>query len=224
MRYVTVMLCDLPAGMAISAPKGYIHWQHHPHFAQLAKTLFRPSELDLRTIDEALGTTTILHRLHHRPCQIDDLGMNVLAWTLSQFQGEPTRAYSTETLLSAYDWERLLRWRSRGPESPGVMVSFPRIVSLTDAWIWFLYYPPCSNDPYRYTNVLLELPRSNGISPLGIGLDDTDELCACFAYDVPSRTIVEQLDGDFLPSCPSDIYLHHPITSRPQKFPKLSLC
>ena len=79
MRYVTVMLCDLPAGMAVSAPKGYIHWQHHPHFARLAKTLFRPSELDLRTIDEALRTTTILHRLHHRHCHIDDLGMNVLA-------------------------------------------------------------------------------------------------------------------------------------------------
>ena len=42
--------------------------------------------------------------------------MNLLAWTLSQFQGEPMRAYSTETLLSAYDWERLLRWRNRGPE------------------------------------------------------------------------------------------------------------
>ena len=61
MRYVTVMLCDLPAGMAVSAPKGYIHWQHHPHLARLAKTLFWPSELDLKTIDEALETTTILH-------------------------------------------------------------------------------------------------------------------------------------------------------------------
>ena len=60
-------------------------------------------------------------------------------------------------------------------------------------------------------NVLLELPRSNGISPLGIGMDDTDELRAFFAYDVPSGTIVEQLDGDFLPSCPSDMYLHHPF-------------
>ena len=137
--------------------------------------------------------------------------MNVLAWTLSQFQGEPVRAYSTETLLSAYDWERLLRWRNRGPEPSGVMVSSPRIVSLTDAWIWFLYFPPCSKDPYRYTSVLLELPRSNGISPLGIGMGDTDELCAFFAYEVPSGTIVEQLDGDFLPSCPSDMYLHHPF-------------
>ena len=35
MRYVTVMLCDLPTGMAVSAPKGYTHWQHHPHFASL---------------------------------------------------------------------------------------------------------------------------------------------------------------------------------------------
>ena len=43
--------------------------------------------------------------------------MNVLVWTLSQFQGEPIRAYTTQNLLSAYDWERLLRWRSRGPET-----------------------------------------------------------------------------------------------------------
>ena len=59
--------------------------------------------------------------------------------------------------------------------------------------------------------MLLELPRSNGISPQGIGLDDTDELCACFAYDVPSGTIVEHLDGDFFPCCPNDMDLHHPF-------------
>ena len=73
-------------------------------------------ELDLRTINEALSTTKILQRLSHTHCLIDDLGMNVLAWTLSQFQGERIQAYSTEALLGAYDWERLLRWRSRGPE------------------------------------------------------------------------------------------------------------
>ena len=33
LRYVTVMLCDLPAGMAVSAPKGYLHWQYHPCLA-----------------------------------------------------------------------------------------------------------------------------------------------------------------------------------------------
>ena len=49
------------------------------------------------------------------------------------------------------------------------------------------------------------------MSPLGIGLDETNELCACFAYDVPSGTIVEQLDGDFLPCCPNDMDLHHPF-------------
>ena len=70
---------------------------------------------------------------------------------------------------------------------------------------------PVQQRPYRYKNVLLELPRSNGISPLGIGLDETNELCACFAYDVPSGTIVEQLDGDFLPCCPNDMDLHHPF-------------
>jgi hypothetical protein len=31
-------------------------------------------------------------------------------------------------------------------------------------------------------------------------LDETNELCACFASDLPSGTIVEQLDGDFLPA------------------------
>ena len=44
-----------------------------------------------------------------------------------------------------------------------------------------------------------------------IGLDETDELCACFAYDVPSGTIVEHLDGDFFPCCPNDMDLHHPF-------------
>ena len=63
LRYVTVMLCDLPAGMAVSAPKGYLHWQYHPCLARTAKTLFRTSELDLRNIDEALGTTRLQQRL-----------------------------------------------------------------------------------------------------------------------------------------------------------------
>jgi len=205
LRYVTVMLCDLPAGMAVSAPKGYLHWQNHPELARLAKTLFRPLELDFRTINEALSTTKILQRLSHTHCLIDDLGMNVLAWTLSQFQGERIQAYSTEALLGAYDWERLLRWRSRGPESLGVMVSSPRIISLTDAWVWFLWYPPCSNDPYRYKNGILELPWINGRTPLGIGLDETNELCACFSTEVPRGTIIEHLDVDCLPSHPTDL-------------------
>ena len=104
--------------------------------------------------------------------------MNVLAWTLSQFQGEQIQKHSNEDILGAYDWERLLRWRGKGPESPLVMISSPRIVSLTDAWIWFLCYPPRSYDPYRYRNRLLELPMRNGMSPLGIGLDEVNELCA----------------------------------------------
>jgi hypothetical protein len=73
------MLYDLPAGMAVLAPKGYLHWQYHPQPARSAKTLFWPLELDLRTIDEALRTTKILQRLPHRHRLIDDLGMNVLA-------------------------------------------------------------------------------------------------------------------------------------------------
>jgi hypothetical protein len=162
------MLCDLPAGMAVSDPKRYLHCQYHPQLARLAKMLFRPSELNLRTTDEAMNTTKILQRLPPKHRLIDDLGMNVLAWTLSQFQSERIQAYSTEALPGAYDWERLLRWRSRGPEFPGVMVSSPRIDTLTDAWVWFLWYPPCRNDPYRYTKELLKLPWSNGITPLGL--------------------------------------------------------
>ena len=75
LRYVTVMLCDLPAGMAILAPKGSLHWQYHTHPARTAKTPFRTPELDLRTIDEALGTTKLLQRLPHLYGLIDDLGM-----------------------------------------------------------------------------------------------------------------------------------------------------
>jgi hypothetical protein len=51
----------------------------------------------------------------------------------------------------------------------------------------------------------------NGLSPLGIGLDQTNELCACFASDVPSGTIIEQLDGDFLPCCSIDTDSYHPF-------------
>ena len=90
-----------------------------------AKTLFRTSELDLRTIDEALVTTKLLQRLLHLHGLIDDLGMNMLAWTLSQLQGDQKQTYSTEALRGVYDWERILRWRSRGPEPPGVMLSSP---------------------------------------------------------------------------------------------------
>ena len=86
-------------------------------------------------------------------------------------------------------------------KSPGGVFSSPRIVSLTDVWIWILSYTPCSNELYRYKNGLLELPMRNGISPLGIGLNETNEVCVCFASDVPSGTNIEQLDGDFLPCC-----------------------
>ena len=98
------------------------------------------------------------------------------------------------------------------------MVSSPRIISLTDAWVWFLWYPPCSNDPYRYTNGILELPWSNGITPLRIGLNETNELCACFSTDVPRGTIIEHLDGDCLPSCSTDLDAYHPF-----QYPDLNL-
>ena len=54
--YVTVILCDLPAGMGVYAPIGYLHWQHHDTKALEAKQLYQAPELDLRTMEEALRT------------------------------------------------------------------------------------------------------------------------------------------------------------------------
>ena len=75
------MLCDLPVGMAVYAPKGYLHWQYHPQLARTAKLLYQTSDLDLRTIDDALGTDKVPSRLPRKQGLIDDLGMNVVAWT-----------------------------------------------------------------------------------------------------------------------------------------------
>ena len=74
----------------------------------------------------------------------------------------------------------------------------------------FLCYPPCDNDPYRHLDWILELPIHFGTSPVGIGLDEQNEICACFAADVPSGTVLEQLDGDCLKSSQSDITSYHP--------------
>jgi hypothetical protein len=209
-RYVTVMLCDLPVGMGVFAPKGYQHCQHHVRKAREAKQLYLAPELDLRTMDEALLTANLYvkYRSHRGP--IDDMGMNTLAWTMSQMQTEGISGYSSATHLDEYDWERLLRWRGRGPPSPGVSLTAPRIVSLTDAWIWPLCYPPCEKDPHRHLDWILELPMQFGTSPVGIGLDEQNEICACFAADVPSATVLEQLDGDCLKSSQSDITSYHP--------------
>ena len=49
-----------------------------------------------------------------------------------------------------------------------------------------------------------------GTSPLGIGLDERDKLCACFASDVPIGTALEKLEGHFLTSSQSDLDLYHP--------------
>jgi hypothetical protein len=37
-----------------------------------------------------------------------------------------------------------------------------------------------------------------------------NELCACFAVDVPNGTVIEQLDGEFLTCCTSDMETYHP--------------
>ena len=37
-----------------------------------------------------------------------------------------------------------------------------------------------------------------------------NELCACFAVDVPNGTVIEQFDGEFLTCCTSDMDSYHP--------------
>ena len=93
-------------------------------------------------MEEALRTANLYAKLQGNWGPIDVIGMNTLAWTMSQMQTEEVTLYTNSTHLEEYDWERLLRWRGQGPESPGVTLSAPRIVSLTDAWIWLICYPP----------------------------------------------------------------------------------
>ena len=93
-------------------------------------------------MEEALRTAKLAAKFQSNRGPIDDIGMITLAWTMSQLQTEKVSLYTNATHLEEYDWERLLRWRGRGPETPGVTLSTPRIVSLTDAWIWLLCYPP----------------------------------------------------------------------------------
>ena len=141
-RYVTVILFDLPAGTGVYAPKGYLHWKHHDTKSREAHQLYQTPELDLRSLEEELRTTNLTAKFQNNRGPIDDIGMITLAWTMSQMQTEEVSLYTHATHLEEYDWERLLRWRGRGPETPGVTLTTPRIVSLTDAWIWLLCYPP----------------------------------------------------------------------------------
>ena len=62
----------------------------------------------------------------------------------------------------------------------------------------------------RYQGWILELPMRFGTSPIGIGLDEREEICACFASDVPCGIVLEKLDGDCLKSSPSDLNTYHP--------------
>jgi hypothetical protein len=96
-RYVTVILCDLPAGMGVFAPKGYLHWQYHRTKARAAKHLYQTPELDLRTIDDALRKVNLYEKFQRNQGLIDDIGMNMLAWTMSQLQTD--RLSLSETQL-----------------------------------------------------------------------------------------------------------------------------
>jgi hypothetical protein len=207
-KYVTVALGDLSAGTGVYAPKGYLHWQYHMTKASDAKRLYEGEAVPSCPIVEQLLTGQILGRIHHTKGPIDDIGMNVLAWTMSQLQGNDIVLHS-ENQIGNYDWERLLRWKGKGPDTRGVELPALRVVSLTDAWIWSLYYPPCESDPYRNYGWLLELPTPNRL-PLGIGLDEMSNLCAFFTEDVPCGTVIEQLDGDYLTVFPSEVNTYHP--------------
>ena len=61
--FVTVILCDLPAGMGVYAPKGYVHWQHHCTKAREAKQLYQTPELDLCTMEDALRTANLFKKI-----------------------------------------------------------------------------------------------------------------------------------------------------------------
>ena len=109
------MLCNLPAGMGVYAPKGYLHWQHHGTKAREAKKLYQAPELDVCTMEESPRTANLYAKLQGNREPIDDIGMNSLAQTITQMQTEEVTLY-TNSQLEKYDWERLLRWRGRGPD------------------------------------------------------------------------------------------------------------
>jgi hypothetical protein len=73
------------------------------------KLLYQTEELDHRTIDDALRKTSLYNKLQRNQGLIDDIGMNMLAWTMSQLQGEVEGGgFPNATHLDAYDRGRLL--------------------------------------------------------------------------------------------------------------------
>ena len=97
--------------MGVFAPKGYLHWQHHRTKAREAKQLYQTPELDLRTMEDALSTASLYDKFQRNRGLIDDIGMNTLAWTMSQMQTDRLSLYTNSAHLEAFDWERLLRWK-----------------------------------------------------------------------------------------------------------------
>jgi hypothetical protein len=67
---------------------------------------------------------------------VEDLDINLVAWPKLQMQAEIPRQCRTGTDSSL---GCLLRWRRCGRDSTGIQVLVPRVDSLTDAWIRWLF-------------------------------------------------------------------------------------
>jgi hypothetical protein len=136
-RYVTVILCDLLAGMEVFAPEGYLHWQQHRTRARAAKLLYQTPKLKLCTIDDALRTVNLYEKLQRNQGLIADIGMNMLAWTMSPLQTDRLSLYSNSAHLDAYDWENCCVGKD---EARNHRESY----SLTEAWLFLYYHPPAA--------------------------------------------------------------------------------
>jgi hypothetical protein len=157
---------------------------------------------------EELSTAAIVKSLQ-KGCKImEDLDANLLAWANSQMQEEYPQ--QTVDVHQTYDWEKLLRWKSQGPESLGLQLVRPRIISMADAWIWILLYPPQQVETMIHQEELLALSHSTYSTPLGLGLTEDGSLCTCYSIDLGAWTVVEELEGGFQALAQADIDCYHP--------------
>ena len=145
-----------------------------------------------------------------------DLDANLVAWSTSQMQ-EANPQINVDRERS-YNWEQLLRWKSQGPDSPGLQYLTPRVVSMTDAWLWMLLYPPRPERTYTYPHQLLALPHHTNTTPLGLGITEEGSLCTCFSLDLAAWTVVEEFEGGNLTLTQADVDCYHP-----HRYPDLNL-
>ena len=82
--------------------------ENHDTKAHEAKQLYQAPELDLRMMEDALRTANLYVKFQYNRGPIDDIGMNTLAWTMSQMQTDGVSLYTNSFHLEDYDWERLL--------------------------------------------------------------------------------------------------------------------